>query len=285
MSLDLIPMLLLSLLLMTAGGDVSTVRLVLSGDHHVADAGAIIVGDATLVVPAGTETAGPIHLIAGETRIEGTVRGDVTQIAGTLEVAEGARITGTFQHIGGALAISPDAEIGRRTAVDLVRTDPSPAERVLPVALLTLLLAFAGARWARRRPEMLDNVQAAAAGHPLISVTVGLLVAVTFLSLFVFMAFTLVLLPVSLLGLAGGLLILGYGVVALGYETGRRLPIRSVGAATAGGVVAVMVALQLLGAIPVVGDLLVGLILLAALGAVLITYFGLQEFTPVAIPE
>jgi hypothetical protein len=60
-----------------------------------------------------------------------------------------------------------------------------------------VLLTFAGSRWARRRPEMLDNVQ-------LISGTVDLLI-------------TLALLPVSLFGLAGGLLELAYGVVALGY--------------------------------------------------------------------
>lgn len=285
MSLDLLAMLLLSLLLMTGGGDLATVELILDGEHDIADAGPLIVGEAAVTVPRGAETSGPVQVIGGHTTIAGTVDGDVTLIAGTLVVAADAIITGTLQHIGGTLDISPAADVGRHSRLELVPADPGLARRLVPQAMVTALLALAGARSVRRRPQRLDNVRDAVTGHPLVAVTVGLLVAVTAISLFVFMAFTLILLPVALLGLAAGLVAVGYGIVALGHLAGRYLPISRAAPATAAGVVAVMVLLWLLGTIPVVGDLLVLGLLLAGLGAVLLTYFGLTRFVPASLPD
>jgi hypothetical protein len=128
-------------------------------------------------------------------------------------------------------------------------------------------------------------VQRAIADHPLVSVTIGALVTVTFLSLFVFMAFTLVLLPVSVLGLAAGVVTLGYGVVGVGSLVGRRLPLQRSAWATAAGIALVMAAIQVLGTIPVIGSVAVGAVLLTGLGAVLVTFFGLREFTPAHIPD
>lgn len=287
MSLDLIPMLLLSMLLMTAGGtDVQTAELILGGEHETTThREALIVGDANVTVPAGEHVSGPIHVIGGETRILGTVDGDVTQIAGTLYVDGAATINGTLQHIGGTLVVAPDATITRRASVELTPAEAHPILQYLPLAVVTLLLAAGGARLTRRRPGALDNAGKAITAHPLISLTIGALVSVSFLSLFVFMAFTLILLPVSLLGLAAGLLTVGYAVVVLGYLAGRTLPIRRAGLATAIGVTAVMVLFVLGGAIPVIGSVVVLGLLLAGLGAVVLTYFGLKEFTPVRLPD
>jgi hypothetical protein len=285
MSLDLIPMLVLSLLLLTTGGGVDSAELVLGGQHEAtAHRGALIVADGQVTVPAGTTVPGPIHLLGGEARILGTVEGDITHLGGRLVVDSGARVTGTLQHIGGTLEVDSGAAVTRRTAVDVVPDDPDPVRRVLPPLLLTGLLALVAARRARRRPRSLQHMGNAIAHHPVISLTVGALVTVTFLSLFVFMAFTLILIPVSLLGLAAGLVLLGYGVVALGALVAERLPIRH-DVACAAGVIVVMAAFQLLDAVPLVGSIAVGGLLLVSLGAVVLTYVGLQKFTPVAIPD
>jgi len=114
---------------------------------------------------------------------------------------------------------------------------------------------------------------------------VGALLSVTFLSVFVFMAFTLILFPVSILGLLIGLLTIGYGIIALGYLAGQQLNIPRVGLSTGLGVVGIMVLLQVIGVIPILGDLIAGGLLLTGLGAVVLTYFGLQEFEPVSLPE
>lgn len=78
---------------------------------------------------------------------------------------------------------------------------------------------------------------------------------------------------------------IAYGIIALGYLVGQQLNTSRVGLATGLGVVAVMVLLQVIGVIPILGDLIGGGLLLTGLGAVVLTYFGLQEFEPVSLPE
>jgi cytoskeletal protein CcmA (bactofilin family) len=287
MSLDLLPMLLLSLLLMTASGtDVQTAELILGGQHEAtAHRGALIVGDGDVTVPADSEVSGPIHVLGGTLHVLGTVDGDIAHVAGTLIVGEQARVTGTLQEVGGSLSVAPTADVARRTAIDLGPADAGLVQRYLPLGLLTGVLALVAARRARRRPGALTNISEAAGRHPGVSLTVGALVTVTALALLVFMAFTLVLLPVSIFGLVVGLVALAYGIIALGHRLGQRLPIAHAGAAAAAGTVGVMALLTAVGRIPVLGDVLVAGVSLTALGAVLITYLGLQPFTPAPLPD
>lgn len=287
MTLDLVPMLLLSLVLLTGGGTpVQTVEYVFDGRHEAtAHRGALVVGDGEVIVPVGADVPGPIHLLGGQLTVEGAVQGDVTQFGGRLTVAGDATISGTLQHIGGAADVSPLAVVGHRSRFDPAPGTAGAAQGTLSRLLLMGVLAGAGAWWGRRQPAMLGNVADAAGGHPLVSLTVGALVCVTSLSLIVFMAFTLVLVPVSLLGLVVGVLVLGYAVIALGHLVGRRTPIVGHGAATAAGVTIVLVCLWVVGLIPVVGDLAVLGTLLAAVGAVVLTYFGLAHFTPATLPD
>jgi hypothetical protein len=63
------------------------------------------------------------------------------------------------------------------------------------------------------------------------------------------------------------------------------LPIQRPGWAVAAGVAAVTRLCQVLRLIPLLGDLVVGGLLLTGLGAVVLTYFGLREFTPVRLPD
>jgi hypothetical protein len=98
------------------------------------------------------------------------------------------------------------------------------------------------------------------------------------------MSFTLVLIPVSLLGLFVGALTIAYGVVSLGYPVRRRLDTPRTGLSTAVGVMAVVALLQILGMVPFVGDIIAVAVLVTGLGAIVLTYFGLQRFEP-AFPE
>lgn len=99
------------------------------------------------------------------------------------------------------------------------------------------------------------------------------------------MAFTLVLIPVSLVGILAGVLVTALGVIAWGHRLGARLPLRRPAVATAAGVVAVMALLTVVGRIPVLGDLVVGFVVLSGLGAVTITYVGFSEFRPAVDAE
>jgi hypothetical protein len=54
---------------------------------------------------------------------------------------------------------------------------------------------------------------------------------------------------------------------------------------TVAGVVLVVIGMQLVGSIPLVGDLIVVAVLLLGLGAVVVTYFGATHFRPAVLPE
>ncbi|MEF8807630.1 hypothetical protein [Natronomonas sp.] len=287
MNLELIPLLILALLLISAGGaEVETAEFVMEGDHEITDhRGALIVGDATVTVPADAEVSGPVYVIGGELRVQGRVTGDVTQLSGTLVVDDGAAIDGQLLHVAGTERLAGGARIGERTTADVTPSERGPVATYVPSVLLTLLLALVGGWMGRKRPALLNNVGTAAREYTVVSLTVGALLFVTFLAVFVFMAFTLVLIPVSLLGLLVGALAIAYGVLAWGYLIGKHLEAARADLATAVGVVAVMILLQVLGFVPLIGELVAIGVLLTGLGAVVVTYFGLSRFEPAILPE
>lgn len=286
MNLATIPLLIVALLLMSGNPDAETAQLVLAGDHQIEDhQGSLIVGEAELTIPAGAEVTGPIYVIGGQLTVRGAVLGDVVQLAGTVRVEAEGRIADDLQHIAGTLVVSDGAEIGRRTSFDLAAATDDEVGGLIRSMVLTLLLAGAGYLLAKRRTRELDNVAAALTGHPVVTFTVGTLLTLTFLSIFVFMGLTLVLIPVALVGLIVGMLTVGYGVVAWGHVVGRHTPIRHRGLATFVGVVIVLVSVRLAGAIPIVGDVVVAALLLVGIGGVVVTYYGVSRFRPATIPD
>lgn len=214
MTPELVPMLLLSLLLMASDGvDAGVANLVLSGDHRLDDTHeAVIVADATVTVPDDATVTAPIYLISGTTRVDGAVHARLTQLAGTLIVGEVADIA-ELRHISGTRSVHEDADIERRTSVDLATDSGTPRGTIVSLTFLVLALAVVGARLEHTRRRNLDTMVRAIARHPVVTATVGLLLTLTALSLFVFMAFTLVLIPVAILGLAGGVAVTALGVV------------------------------------------------------------------------
>ena len=114
--------------------------------------------------------------------------------------------------------------------------------------------------------------------------TVGCLVTLTFLAVFVFMAFTLVLLPVALVGIGIGLITATLGLIALGRGLGRRLPIGRDAIAAAVGVAAVVLSMWLAAWIPLVGDWIALSTVMVGIGAVIVTYFGATRFDVDVLP-
>ncbi len=286
MNLGVIPLLIVALVLMTTESKAESVEVVLAGQHQVADeAGALIVGDADVTIPPGVEISGPIYVIGGELVVAGTVSSDVVQLAGTVRVRPQARIGDELRHIGGNESVAPGAQVGRRTGLDLVPESDGGAAALAPLGLLTLLLALAGVFLEKRRRPVLDNVGGAIRDHPVVTLTVGALLTMTAIALVVFMAFTLVLLPLTLIGMVVGVLTLCYAVIAWGHLIGTRLNIRRHGLATGLGVIIVVAVLQLVGLVPLVGDVVVFGVLLSGVGAVIITYYGVAPFRPVSLPR
>lgn len=284
---ELVPLLLVAILMLSAGGaDVDQARLVLDGDHAIEDLEyALLVGEGTVSVPEGGVVSGPVYVLGGEVTVDGTVEGDVVVLGGDLRLGETATVTGTLRALAGGADVAPGAAVAARTVVEPTAGTGSPVASLVLLAVQSLALALGGGWLARRDPALLANVGDAITEHGLVSGTVGVLTAVSFLALFVFMAFTLVLIPVSLLGLAVGLVVVSYGYVAFGYLLGRRAGIERDWLAAAAGVVAFSVALALLGRVPVVGAPVALALTATGLGAVVVTYFGLREFEPVSLPD
>lgn len=285
---ELIPLLVVALVLLSAGGaDVSSINVAVDGERTVTDIeDVLIVGGGTTTVPANERVNGTIYVIGGDAIVAGEVDGDVVQLAGNLTVPAGGTITGELRLIAGEQVVASGASIGQRT--DLPATVPverSPIEQVGYLAVQALVLGLIGWALARRNVALLRNVGNSIVEHGVVSGTVGLLASATGVALVVFMAITVLLLPVSFLGIVGGFVVVGYAYIAFGYLLGRRLPIERVERATAGGVVAFVVAMEGLSRVPLVGATVQLLLILIGFGAVLITYFGLREFEPVELPE
>lgn len=295
MNLATIPLLIAALFMLGSGGSPpGTVQLLLTGQAMLGSAvgvtagtqpGAVIVADTTAHLPAGAELEGPVHVIGGELTVDGHVAGDVVQLAGTVVVGPDATIAGELRHVAGTLEVDPAADVARRTSVAVASDDAGGAGTYVPLAVSTLLLALLAGWLARSRPRLLGNVADAVTSHPVIVLTVGVLLGLTSIALIVFMGFTLVLLPVALVALTVGAVALAAGTIGLGHAVGRRMPGVSPPVGTALGVVVTVVALQVVGLVPVVGGLVAIAVLLAGLGATILTYFGLVRFEPVHIPE
>ncbi|MFC4359499.1 polymer-forming cytoskeletal protein [Halobium salinum] len=286
-STEIIPLLVVVLLLLSAsGGDVERMEVVFEGTHPVtAVDDALVVGGGEVTVPAGTTVEGQLYVIGGALVVDGRVRGDVTVLSGTASVTDGAVVTGRLDAVAGGATVADGATVG-----DLRRVEPTPAGRSPAVrygflAAQALALAALTAWLSRRRPRALATVGDSVVNHGLVSGVVGLLAGATLLVLFVYMAFTLILLPVSVLGLAGLVVVLGYSFAVYGYLLGRRLPVERVDAASALGAAVFLLALELLGTVPVLGALVQFALVGVGFGAVLLTYFGLHEFEPARIPE
>ncbi|MHB9288905.1 polymer-forming cytoskeletal protein [Halobacteriales archaeon Cl-PHB] len=283
---EVIPLLVVGLLLLSASGvEPDRIDVVVDGDHVVTDVDdALAVGGGTVTVPGDATLDGHLLVVGGNVTLAGQVTGDVRLVAGSLTVADGATITGELQALSGNLSVAPGAAVARRSTIELTDTAPSPWRSVGFLAMQALVVALAGAWLTRRAPGLLENVGDAVTEHAVVSGTVGAIAGLSLLVLFVYMAFTLVLLPLSIVGLLAEVGVVAYAYLVYGYLVGRRLPVDRPALATALGSVAFLLGVELLGHLPLVGTLVQLGLVVVGFGAVLVTYFGLQEFEPAVIP-
>lgn len=272
--------------------------LVTEGQHTIDEnmPGDLIVLGGSVTVPQGAALQGTLFLLRGGATLAGQVNGDIFQLGGRLVLQAGARIQGDLQAAGGELLRSPQSEIagnvdngaGVLFSEELTRPPAPPLDRLRKALLDSLLLGLAAATLARFFPAPLLRVAESAAHHPAVSAAMGFLVAVVGISLLVTMAYTILLIPVALLGL----LVLGAAVamgwIAWGMLLGQWLfRLFKVGRGTAWAAFAGTILFGLtqagLSLIPTLGSIFNLLIALVGFGAVFLTRFGLQRFRPQTI--
>lgn len=267
-------------------------------DQHVVVDGArqvgalLITGGEVLLAP-GSRTDGPVLLLGGALTVDGLVTGDVLAPGGDLRLGPWAVVQGDLG-AGAAFERHPDALVEGEVTVGLGLPSAAVAPRgggwlrVLLQALATGAWAAAWARWAPRR---LDAMADAAARHLPVAASLGVLVFLVGSIAAVIMAFTIVLIPATLLVLLLGVLAVGTGWAAVGFAVARAL---ANAPAFAGGPLAawarrpvwlaafggfdVALLLGVVERVPWVGGGVALVVSLAALGAVALTGVGGRRF-------
>ncbi len=263
----------------------------LEGDHRLeATEGHLLVVGGRVALPAEARVGGLVVVLGGAVAIDGTVAGDVFHLDGDLELTDGARVDGRLVAAGGELRVAPGATVGGgvirdlEAASELVRPAPSLGQRLARGAVQIALLALVALAMTRWAPRTLDRTSEALAHHPVVAVSMGALSALVGLVLLVAMVTTVVLIPVALVGGLGFAIAIGFGWLAWGTLIGRALERRGWvpggAAAVAIGTAAYAVAQGIVSAVPWIGGAVALLASVAALGAVVLTGFGVRRFVP-----
>lgn len=298
----LVLLLLFPLLILSAcEPQVYSGKIILEGKHTLdtVDGDLVMLGG-QIMLKEGSRVTGSVYLLSGELKVDGAIGGDLTMLTGTLTLGRHAQVHGDLKIGSGTVNRSPTVTIGGKVtsetgmAVPLSPgwwNDQSVGGQFLWFLARTVLLAALALLLVRCVPQPVVRISTAAVKHPVISGALGLLTFVVSLSLLVFMAFTIILLPVTLLGLVllGAAIISGW--IALGLAVGqhltRWLKWRMQAAPVAFlGTLLLMVALTGLGFIPIAGAIASLLSAAIGLGAVLLTRFGRRTYMPVtdAVP-
>jgi hypothetical protein len=232
-------------------------------------------------------------LVEGSARLDGRVSGDVIMLGGQLDIGPQAELAGDLRHGGGQLQLDPQArlegdfnqgmqipELLSAQSLPNIRP-PSVWERLLRPLLLCLAAFFI----LHNKPAPFSRMARAAGGHWFVCLSLGVLSGVAGLALLVMMAFTIILIPVALFGVAllGAAVIAGW--FAYGVWLGRGLERLSGGRlkplpAQVLGIYLVLVALNFLPDLPLFGGTLALVVTAAGLGAVLLTWAGSRDFVP-----
>lgn len=289
---------LIALLLTSCSADGFTqVALVTKGSHTQA-AGELING--TLIILGGemtlepeSELSGSIYMLAGRLTLQGWVGGDVSILGGQVVIDPQAEVGGDLNLGGGEVDLPAGAHLRGRvntgTGLQIPELPAAPEQTTFGLILRWLLnsaVLAVLAYWLRHtRPHWLERVSEAAVRYPLVSVSMGALVGIVGISLLVLMAFTILLIPVSLIGLAFFGLAVVYGWIALASTLGQWLSHKVKGRvnhklAAAIGTFLFMLVVNPVTQIPTVGGIAGVLVMLPGFGAVFLTRLGLRRFVP-----
>jgi len=249
----------------------------------------------------GSTVKGDIYLLGGTLSAAGTVTGNMTILGGTLNMAKTFVLNGNLTTAGTSVNRDPGAQINGQiqsgetiqyfvvpggVRVPNITGSFDPLFRVAGFFLRLFLWALVAMVVAMFLPAQLTRISKAALIQPLISGGLGLLTVIIVPIILVLLAITICLIPVALLGALVLAIAWAYGLIALGSELGKRIagmfkrewhPAISAGL----GILTLMTVVNSLEAIiPCVGWIPKVLVGFVGLGAVLLTQFGIKEYSP-----
>jgi hypothetical protein len=274
-------------------------KIILSGEHVLKPGesleGELLVTGGQVDLQPGSHLNGSLYVLGGDVKAAGEISGDVTILLGELSLTPEALVRGSLSIGGGLLQRAPDAQILGGTITSSAGQIPEPqrrstrslANRLVSIMIESPILAVLAYLAVHRFPRQITNIERAASEYTLLSGSLGLLTWFVGVSLLVLMAFTILLIPVTLIGIGVLLLATAYGAIPfaliLGRWTVQRLKWKLTRAGRAAiGMVLLVCIFELGQLIPWVGSLAVLALMMVGFGAVLLTRFGLRRYTPPA---
>jgi len=252
----------------------------------------------------GSSVRGDVIMMGGTLEIGGEVDGNIIVFGGLVSLSETALVEGDVVSLGAQVDRSPGAQIKGEILSNLegfslpltftrMRGFSYPifnmgfpgvfnilwffTKIVLWAALAVLVILFL--------PEQTERVSHAAVQQPLLTGGLGLLTAAVLPPLLLLLFISVCLIPVALVLLIVAGLAWAFGLIALGYEVGKRLaalakqewaPAVSAGLGTLLLMFVLSASGSLLSCIGLILPFLVGVV---GFGAVILTRFGTQTYT------
>ena len=278
-----------------AGVDSYSGRIIFSGQHNldgeIAAYGDLIILAGDVEIPGGSRVTGSVYMLGGDLILFGQVDGNLTIVDGSLTLGSNAKVAGDLNLGSSDITRQPGSQVsgsvteGFALPTQWARQAPTFTEQVRSSLLQMVLMVLLALALKRFLPRPLKRVELTIRNHPLVSVTVGALSSVIALVLFIQLAFTVILIPVSIAGLGLVFLLVTIGWIAIGGLLAdlldEHLPARTSAHLIfllCVGLVSVLV--DALRYVPIVGGPLVLITASAGIGAALLTRFGYQLYTP-----
>lgn len=292
------------------------------GGNYVLDEDETLYGDLVIIggnasLKAGSILHGNILIAGGTINASGTINGNILSFGGVVNIKSNAEIRGDLVRFGGVYNVDKGAEIegnmvsnegitvdfledwsdwkefdyenqieeynpiqqafsAQRIALEKIGEFLLNATKALGLAVLTVIASLFLLKPMERSSETLYQ-------HPALSFGIGLLTLIAFPILMVLLLFTIILIPVSILGLIGFALVILFGWFTLSLLLGHRLAevfkTRWTDPLNAGvGSLALSLVAAIASIIPCIGWLLPALFISAGLGAAVMSRFGTRVY-------
>ncbi len=284
-------------------------KVVLGGTYRLSSTdtlnGDLLIIGGTATLDPGSVVNGDVSLTGGTLDARGTISGSINAMGGVVTLGDTAVVHGDVNSLGSAFNRSAKAEIdGKvnnaangnllfniprtlafpRFAVPNLAMDFSPIWKVfwaifqaLAFAALAVLTTMFIANPTQRVAQSIVTEPAAAGG-------IGCLTVIVAPALLALLAITLILIPVSLVGLLLLAIALLFGWIAVGLEVGNRLAGLfktqwAIPVAAGLGTLVISLVASILNVVPCIGWILPALVAVLGLGGVLVSQFGTRTFS------
>ncbi len=265
-------------------------------------------GNATL--EAGSTVQGSVMVFGGNLVADGTIQGSVNAAGGSVMLGETAVVEGDINMTGGSLSRDNGAKVDGNVNENIrgpFRFNIPGGVRVpwigVPMPWVDVHYPFWGALnyffraflvsalavlVAMFLPRQTVQVSRAVVAQPLISGGMGLITVIVAVPVLIGLLITILLIPVSFLGIILIGLMVVFGWIALGLEVGQRMAQSlfkaewTLPVAAGLGTLVLTLIVDGIGQIPCVGWTVPALVGVLGLGAVLLTRFGMQPYTGTA---